>query len=133
MAHAPVATAAAPLAPADVRNEAGPLQLYDVTLVQQDVRMSLQVSTAGQWVSQDLLGSGTRTLCVALAHGSPPIPRGRICVAPGGQESSLTYTSLASDGTALATRQLASTVTRPRPDVLMATFLPVAAGLAVGP
>jgi len=95
--------------------------------------MSLQVSTRGQWTAQDLLGSGSRTLCIALMHGDPLIPRGRICVAPSDQRTALTYTSLASNGTALATRHLASTVTRPRPDVLMATFLPVAAGLPVGP
>jgi hypothetical protein len=130
---APAATAATPAPPAAARPEAGPLQLSDVTLVQRDVRMSLQVSTRGQWTAQDLLGSPNRALCVALVHGDPAIPRGRICVAPNGQQTGLTYTPLAPDGTALTTRHLASTVTRPRPDLLTATFLPVAAGLPVGP
>jgi hypothetical protein len=132
-AHAPGAAAAPPAPPAATQAEAGPLQLSDVTLVQRDVRMSLQVSTRGQWTAQDLLGAGSRALCVALVHGDPAIARGRICVAPSDRHTTLTYTELAPDGTALATRPLASTVTRPRPDLLTATFLPVAAGLALGP
>jgi hypothetical protein len=132
-AYAPAATAATPPPPAAARAEAGPLQLDDVTLVQQDVRMSLQVSTRGQWTAQDLLGAPNRALCVTLVHGDPAIARGRVCVAPSGHQTTLTYTPLAPDGTALATRPLASTVTRARPDLLTATFLPVAAGLPVGP
>jgi hypothetical protein len=117
----------------DPTDAGGPLDLVDATLEQHDVRMSLRIATAGAWTHADVAGSDRRSLCATLADGEPAVARGRVCVAVRSRRSALSYTSLAADGSAIATRRLAADVSHPAPGVLQATFLPVAAGLAVGP
>jgi hypothetical protein len=110
----------------------GPLDLTQVTLGQQDVRMSLRLQTGGgAWTAEDLEEPG-RSACVTLVHGEPAVARGRICVARRGGAPALSYTPVDEDGTPGATRALPADVSRPRPSVLEATFLPAAAGLSVG-
>lgn len=122
-------TAAAGTETGDAR---GPLDLTDVSLSQQDVRMSLRLATGGSWTAADLEQPG-RSICVTLVHGEPAAPRGRICVTRRGGAPALSYTPLAADGTTeLATQSLPATVSRPRAGALEATFLPAAAGLPVG-
>ena len=127
---APVPAAAQPDALFDAD---GPLDLVETALVQHDVRMSLRITTSSDWSAQDIAEVPGRALCVTLAQGSPPLPKGRICVARRDGRPALSYTPLASNGEALATRLLAARVSRPEPGVLQASFLPVAAGLSVGP
>lgn len=122
-------TAAAATETGDAR---GPLDLTDVTLGQQDVRVSLKLTTGGSWTAADLEEPG-RSICVTLVHGEPAAPHGRICVSRRGGASALSYTPLAADGTTeLARQNLPADVSRPSPGVLEATFLPAAAGLPVG-
>lgn len=113
--------------------DAGPLGLTDVALVQRDVQMSLRISTAGAWAATDLTSVPDRAICVTLAHGAPAIARGRVCVTSRRGREGLSYTPLQPDGTPAATRRLPARVTRLEPNVLEATFLPAAAGLAPGP
>jgi len=118
---------------ADPVDAGGPLDLTTATLEQIDVRMALRVVTAGEWSPSGVAESAGRSLCVALAHGDPQIARGRICLVTRSGKAALSYTSLESDGSAIATRRLGARVTHPAPGVLQATFLPVAAGLSIGP
>ncbi|MGH2944510.1 MAG: SGNH hydrolase domain-containing protein, partial [Solirubrobacteraceae bacterium] len=118
--------------PGEAGDVAGPLDLADVTLEQLDVRMSLHIVTSGGWQPADLVAGGGRGLCVALVHGDPAIARGRVCVTMRGRSAGLSYTPLTADGTALATRVLPGRVSLARPGEVVATFLPVAAGLSIG-
>jgi SGNH domain (fused to AT3 domains) len=137
-AQAAGAPAAAPpdaptVAPhADPRDTAGPLDLTEASLEQRDVRMLLRVATGGQWTHADLGASPGRALCVTLTHGAPGAG-GSLCVSSHKRRPALTYTPLAAGGAPPAPRRLAARVTQPSPGVLQASFLPVAAGLPVGP
>ena len=113
-------------------NDASPLALTDVILVQHDVRVVLRITTAGGWAAADLESVPDRAICLALAHGEPAIARGRVCVAGRGR-GMLSYTPLAPEGTTGATRRLAAKVARLAPNVLEATFLPAAADLPAAP
>jgi hypothetical protein len=117
---------------ADARDTAGPLDLTEASLEQRDVRMFLRIATAGEWTHADLAASPGRALCVTLTHGAPG-GGGSICVASRGRRPALSYTPLAAGTAQQATRRLAARVTHPAPGVLEASFLPVAAGLPVGP
>jgi hypothetical protein len=118
---------------ADPRGDAsGPVDMLDATLVQRDVRMVLRVNFGGTWKAADLIAVPGRDVCLVLARGEPAVARGRICVTSVDGHPVLTYTALAADGTAGRTRKVGAEVQRPRSTVLEATFLPVAAGLAVG-
>ena len=128
-ALAPAARAAVP---ADAPGATSPLVLTGAELIQRDVRMSMRLTTSGPWTAPDLRVAG-RALCVTLVHGEPAIARGRICVTPRGQQTILTYASVAGDGTAGAPRRLVAVVSRPAPSALDATFLPADAGLRLGP
>lgn len=128
----PVA-APAPAAALAQTAPAGPLELGEVALVQRDVRMALRIVTAGGWTAEDLASVEDRAICVTLAPGDAAIASGRICVTGRGTRAGLDFTPLSPDGSTLATRKLAASVKRPAPNVLEATFLPAAAGLAVGP
>jgi len=131
----PAATAAttAPAAPTtDPVGTGGPLDLTEVTLAQRDVRMALRLVTAAPWDTRDLTATPSRELCVSLVHGEPARARARVCVVRHSGRTSLDLTPLGDNGAPLVTRPLASVVTRPEPTVLQATFLPAAAGLAVG-
>jgi hypothetical protein len=131
-----LATAAAPARAAVAApvegGGSGPLGIVDATLVQTDVRMSLRITSSGDWTAPDLRTAG-RALCVTLVDGEPATARGRICVTAAGQQGGLSYAALAGDGSALAARRLAAVVSRPAPRVLEATFLPADAGLRIGP
>ena len=118
---------------ADPVDTQGPLDLSEVSLGQRDVRMVLRVATAGAWDPRELTSVAGRALCVTLVHGEPVLPRARICVTRRSGRTAFDLTPLAGDGSALAPRVLAVDVARPSPEVLEATFLPAAAGLAVGP
>jgi hypothetical protein len=122
---------------ADVRTDASdaassPLDMLDATLVQRDVRMVLRVRFAASWKAADLTALPGRAVCLVLARGTPAIPVGRVCVTSVEGHPVLVYTPVAADGSAGKTRKIGATVQRPRSTVLEATFLPVAAGLAVG-
>lgn len=134
-ATAATAATPAPAAPAtiDPVGTGGPLDLTEVTLAQRDVRMALRLVTAGAWASPDLTSAAGRELCITLVHGDPASDRARICVVRRSGRTALDLTPLGADGVALAPRPLAAIVSRPENDVLEATFLPAAAGLAVGP
>jgi hypothetical protein len=118
---------------ADPVDAQGPLDLAEVTVGQRDVRVTLRVVTKGRWDSRELTSVAGRELCITLVHGEGDLARARICVARRNGRTALDLTPLAPDGTALAPRGLAADVSRPRPDVLEAAFLPVAAGLSIGP
>ena len=140
---APAARAAAPSAPpatgetastaADAVDAQGPLDVTEVTIGQRDVRMTLRVVTTGPWDSRELVAGTGRELCVTLIDGESAVARSRVCVTRRNGRTALDLTPLAPDGTGLAPRVLAAAVSRPQPTVLEATFLPIAAGLAVGP
>jgi len=117
---------------ADPRDSAGPLDLTEASLEQRDVRMFLRIATAGEWTHADLAATPGRALCVTLTHGGPG-GGGSICVASRGRRPALSYTPLAAGTAQQAPRRLAARVTHPAPGVLQASFLPVAAGLTVGP
>jgi hypothetical protein len=117
----------------DARDTPGPLDVVEASLEQRDVRMSLRITTAGTWRAADLVRTPGRALCVTLAYGRPEVPHARLCVALRGDHPVLSDATLAADGTVVATRLLASVLSRPRSTVLQASFLPVAAGLSVGP
>jgi SGNH domain-containing protein len=133
-AQAPGAPAAAPSdAPrADPRDTAGRLDLTEASLEQRDVRMFLRIATAGEWTHADLGASPGRSLCVTLTPGTPGAG-GSLCVSSHERRPALTYTPPAAGGAPQVTRRLAARVTQPSPGVLQASFLPVAAGLPVGP
>ncbi|HEV2059624.1 MAG TPA: SGNH hydrolase domain-containing protein [Solirubrobacteraceae bacterium] len=118
---------------ADARDAAGPLDLTEVTLGQRDVRMTLRVVSAGGWDSRDLSAAAARELCITLVDGQTAVARSRICVTRRSGRTALDLTPLDTRGAALAPRVLAAEVSRPDPTVLEATFLPAAAGLAIGP
>lgn len=117
----------------DAREGQGPLDLREASLVQRDVRMSLRIATTGTWKATDLDARERRSLCVALAGGEPAIASGRVCVTVRERHPTLSYTPLDADGTPGPTRPLAAVLSRPRSNVMQASFLPVAAGLSVGP
>jgi hypothetical protein len=137
------ATAIALLAPAGAHAVAavdpagdtrGPLDLTEALLEQRDVRMSLRITTGGAWTHADLATGGGRLLCVTLAQGEPAVANARLCVASDDDRPALEYTALNADGTRRGeTRRLAARVSHPSAGVLQASFLPVAAGLSVGP
>jgi hypothetical protein len=132
----PVASAAttAPATPtSDPTGTGGPLDLIEVALAQRDVRMALRIVTAAAWDSLQLTEAPGRELCVTLVHGDPGRARARVCVVRRSGRTALDLTPLGDDGAPLTTRPLAAAISRPAPDVLEATFLPAAAGLAVGP
>jgi len=136
---APGARAAAPSATGETTSSApdavdaqGPLDLTEVSIGQRDVRMTLRVVSTGAWDSRDLAAAAGRELCVTLLHGEGGATRSRICVTRRAGRTALDLTPLAPDGTALTPRVLAADLSRPKPTVLEATFLPVAAGLALG-
>ena len=133
LSAAPAAPAATQSGSADAVDAAGPLDVTEVTLGQRDVRMALRIASTGQWDSRELVASAGRALCITLLHGEPLLPRARFCVTRRDGRTALDLTPLARDGTAGELRPLAADVSRPRPDVLEATFLPAAAGLAIGP
>ena len=137
---APLAVAAEPRSDgetasttADPVDAQGPLDLAEVTLGQRDARMTLRVVTTGHWDSRELTAAAGRELCITLVHGEANLARARICVTRRNGRTALDLTPLAPDGTALAPRGLAADISRPRPNVLEAAFLPVAAGLSIGP
>ena len=140
---APSALAAAPAEPAatdatastaaDAVDAQGSLDLTEVTVGQRDVRMTLRIVTTGPWDSRELLSTAGRALCVTLIDGESGVARSRICVTRRNGRTGLDLTPLAPDGTALAPRVLAAAVARPQPNVLEASFLPIAAGLSIGP
>lgn len=109
-----------------------PLEMLDATLVQRDVRMVLRISTAGGWKAADLAALPGRVLCLTLARGVPAVARGRVCMVHLAGHPALTYTPLGAGGKPGVTRKIGATVKRPRSSVLEITFLPAAAGLAVG-
>ena len=115
----------------DARDTAGPLDLTEAVLVQRDVRMSLRIATTSTWKAGDLDGAAGRSLCVVLAAGDTP--RGRVCVTVRKRHPTLSYTPIGAGGAPGATRPLAAVMSRPRSNVMQASFLPVAAGLSVGP
>jgi hypothetical protein len=117
----------------DARDTPGPLDLTDAVLAQRDVRMTLRITTTGTWKAADLDPDAGRSLCVTLAHGEPAIARGRVCVTVRERHPTLSYTPLDAGGTPGTTRPLAAVLSRPRSTVMQASFLPVAAGLSVGP
>jgi SGNH domain (fused to AT3 domains) len=112
---------------------ASPLDMLDATLVQQDVRMVLRVSFAAGWKAADLTAQPGRAVCLMLARAVPATANGRLCMTAEQGHPRLTYTPLGRDGSAGTTRQVGATVQRPRRSTLEATFLPVAAGLEIGP
>lgn len=132
-AAATAAPAGTQFTTADAVDSLGPLDLTEVTLGQRDVRMTLRVVSTGVWDSLDLTAVAGRELCITLVHGENPLPRSRICVTRRGDRTGLDLTPLAPDGTPLGRRVLAVDPSRPEPNVLEMTFLPAAAGLAIGP
>jgi hypothetical protein len=137
---APLAVAAEPRSDGEIAFTApdpvdtqGPLDLAEVTVGQRDVRVTLRVVATGAWDSRELAAVAGRELCVTLVHGEDDLARARICVARRNGRTALDLTPLAPDGTAQAPRSLAADISRPRPNVLEAAFLPVAAGLSIGP
>ncbi|MDP1849225.1 MAG: SGNH hydrolase domain-containing protein [Solirubrobacteraceae bacterium] len=133
LAAAPSATGETTSAAPDAVDAQGPLDLTEVSVGQRDVRMTLRVVSTGAWDSRELTSTAGRELCVTLVHGEGGASRSRICVTRRDRRTALDLTRLAPDGTALAPRVLAADVSRPKPTVLEVTFLPAAAGLAVGP
>jgi len=139
LASAPAALAAAPSATGETTSAAtdpvdaaGPLDLEEVSLAQRDARLTLRVVSTGAWDPRELAPDAGRELCVTLVHGEGGATRSRICVTRRNGRTALDLTRLEADGTALAPRVLAADVSRPRPTVLEATFLPAAAGLSIG-
>ena len=136
---APVAAAAEPgdgetaTTAEDAVDAQGPLDLTEVTVGQRDVRVTLRVVSTGAWDSRELTAVAGRELCITLVHGEDNLARARICVARRNGRTALDLTPLEPDGTALAPRGLAADISRPRPNVLEANFLPIAAGLSIGP
>ena len=137
---APLAVAAEPGSPGETASTAedpveaqGPLDLTEVTVGQRDVRVTLRVVTTGRWDSRELTEVAGRELCITLVHGEGNLARARICVVRRNGRTALDLTPLEPDGTALAPRGLGADVSRPRSNVLEASFLPVAAGLSIGP
>ncbi len=121
----------------DVRADArdappSPLDMLDASLVQQDVRMILRVTTAGGWKAADLTALPGRVVCLMLARGVPAVAGGRVCMTRIDGHPALTYTPLGAGGKPGVTRKIGATIQRPRQSSLEATFLPVAAGLEVG-
>ncbi len=120
---------------ADARDTAGsPLDMLDASLVQRDVRMVLRVSFGAGWKAADLAAAPGRAVCLVLESGAPAVaaPTGRLCMTRLEGHPALTYTPLAANGRPGTTRKIGATIQRPRSSLLEATFLPVAAGLAVG-
>ena len=135
-APAPAAAVAPDVDPApttDPVDGAGPLDITEVSLGQRDMRMVLRVVSNGVWDSRELTAVAGRELCVSLVHGEPALPRARVCVTRRSARTALELIPLAEDGTAGTPRPLAADPSRPEPTVLEMTFLPVAAGLAIGP
>ena len=137
---APLAAAAEPDDPgatasttADPVDAQGPLDLAEVTVGQRDVRVTLRIVSTGTWHSRDITTVAGRELCITLVHGEANLARARICVARRNGRTALDLTPLAPDGTAGVPRALAADLSRPEPTVLEAMFLPVAAGLSIGP
>ena len=118
---------------ADPVDSGGPLDITEVSLDQRDVRMVLRVASTGEWDSRQLTSVAGRELCISLVQGEPALPRARLCVARRDARTALDLIPLAEDGTAGTARPVANGVARPEPNVLELTFLPVAAGLAIGP
>ncbi|HEV2777452.1 MAG TPA: SGNH hydrolase domain-containing protein [Solirubrobacteraceae bacterium] len=122
------ATASTTADPVDAQ---GPLDLAEVTVGQRDVRMTLRIVTTGVWDSLELSSAPGRELCVTLVPGEGN--RARICITRRNDRTALDLAALAADGTALVARGLAADLSRPRPNVFEASFLPAAAGLSIGP
>ena len=95
--------------------------------------MTLRIVTTGVWDSRELTTVAGRELCITLVHGEENLARARVCVARRNGRTALDLTPLAPDGTALVRRPLAADLSRPKGNVFEATFLPVAAGLSIGP
>lgn len=112
---------------------ASTLDVLDATLVQRDVRMVLRVTTTGTWKAADLTARPGRVICLVLARGVPAVATGRVCMTRIDGHPALTYTPLGPGGRPGVTRKIGATIQRPRSSILEATFLPVAAGLQVGP
>lgn len=137
---APLAVAAEPGSAGETASTAedpvdaqGPLDLTEVTVGQRDVRVTLRVVTTGPWDSRELTAAAGRELCITLVHGEDNLARARICVVRRNGRTALELTPLEPDGSALAPRGLAADISRPRANVLEAGFLPIAAGLSIGP
>jgi len=117
----------------DMRDATGsPLDMLDATLAQRDVRMVLRVTTAGAWKAADLTARPGRVVCLMFGRGVPAVAQGRVCMTRIDGHPALTYTPLAADGSPGVTRKIGATIQRPRSHILEATFLPAAAGLAMG-
>lgn len=129
-ARAAAAVAAQPSV--DPRDTAGPLDLVEASLEQRDVRMSLRITAAGPWSHADLAAGSGRSVCVTLTPGGGASASGRICVTTSKRKPALSYTPLATDGSAGKARLLAARVSHRSPGLLQASFLPAAAGLRLG-
>jgi hypothetical protein len=117
----------------DARDALGPLDMTEAVVVQRDVRMLVRLTTAGTWKAADLIAAPGRAVCFTFVFGHPAIPRSRVCVTRQLGHPALTYAPLAADGTAGTPQRIGAAVRRPNSHVLEASFLPVAAGLSVGP
>ena len=122
---------------ADVRTDppdagSSPVDMLDASLVHQDVRMVLRVTTPGLWKAADLVAQPGRAVCLMLARGVPAVAQGRICMTYIDGHPALTYTPLGAGGKPGVTRKVGATIQRPRRSILELNFLPVAAGLQPG-